>query len=886
MVANQPRLEEVLPRLVRFVGELPVVGHNIKFDLSFLRPKRALRHNESLDTFDLASVMLTSAPRYSLAALANALNIPHPTPHRAGHDARAEHGVFIRLFQQACQLPLEVLAEIVRHGQGVEWGGAWIFEEALALRSREKAGPRRIMGEEWGPLFQETRERRRSLRTLTPSDTRRPIDAEGLGGLLVPGGPLSQHFPGYEHRPQQIEMLTAVAEAFNRGHHMLVEAGTGTGKSLAYLIPAAEWARQNGERVVVSTNTINLQEQLIQKDIPDLQAALGLEFKAAVLKGRANYLCPRRFESLRRRGPQSPEDMRLLAKVLVWHSNGGASGDRGDLTLTGPGAQAAWRRISAEDDQCTLDTCYEKSGGACPFYKARRAAEEAHLVIINHALLMADIAAGNQVLPEYRYLVVDEAHHLEAAATDGLSFETDRNDVETRLKELGGPNAGLLGTVLTACRGALALMEFAQLEAEAGHAHSGGVIALALSKRFFDAVSAFLEEQREGRPLSEFGQQVRVIAAVRNQPAWEQVEAEWGELRGTLRLLADRLARMAVGLSDVDGDGIPDRDELVSSLNSVTRFFEDLLANVEGLVTKPADGTVYWCQANSDGQRMSLHAAPLHVGPLVEKHLWHTKESVVMTSATLTVGGEFEYLKGRLNADEAGELAVGSPFDYQFSTLLYLVEDVPEPKEGPAFQRALEAALEPLLIATQGRALVLFTAYQQLKQTSQALTEPLARAGILVYEHGTGASRSALLEGFKSAQRAVLLGTKSFWEGVDVPGEGLSLLVIVKLPFDVPTEPIVAARAETFERPFDEYSLPEAVLRFRQGFGRLIRTKTDRGVVAVFDRRIVSKFYGRAFRESLPSCTVMRGPALTLPETARRWIAERGDFDGSARRRV
>jgi DNA polymerase-3 subunit epsilon/ATP-dependent DNA helicase DinG len=270
--------------------------------------------------------------------------------------------------------------------------------------------------------------------------------------------------------------------------------------------------------------------------------------------------------------------------------------------------------------------------------------------------------------------------------------------------------------------------------------------------------------------------------------------------------------------------------------------------------------------------RLTLQAAPLDIGRLMEKTLWYSKESVILTSATLTTHGEFDYLRRRLNAEDADELTVGSPFDYENSALVYLARDIPEPKEAHPFQKAAEETLVRLAKATGGRMLALFTSYAQLQRTSRAIEGPLAKADITVYEQGEGASASALLDVFKETPRAVLLGTRAFWEGVDVPGEALSVLVITKLPFDVPSDPIVEARSESFDDPFNEYMLPEAILRFRQGFGRLIRTQTDRGVVAILDKRILSKQYGRLFMESLPDCTVIEGSLANLPEKAASWL--------------
>ncbi len=282
--------------------------------------------------------------------------------------------------------------------------------------------------------------------------------------------------------------------------------------------------------------------------------------------------------------------------------------------------------------------------------------------------------------------------------------------------------------------------------------------------------------------------------------------------------------------------------------------------------------SIYWFEIQPNAKQMSLNAAPLNIGPLMQKYLWNEKSSVILTSATLTAGGEFNYLKGRLNAEDAYELSVGSPFDFETSVLLYIANDIPEPSDRSGHQRAIEQGILNLCIATGGKTLVLFTSYDQLKRTHSGIKDHLSKKGIQVYLQGEGASASTLLENFKSEDHAVLFGTRAFWEGVDVPGEALSVLVIVKLPFDVPSDPIVAARSETFDDPFSEYSLPEAILRFRQGFGRLIRTQSDRGVVAIFDRRIMSKRYGRLFTDSLPTCTTKIGPAGDLPRLAVRWL--------------
>ena len=869
MVLDKPGIREVLPDLQKFVGDAPIIGHNIAFDVGFLRRYGVLRRNDLLDTYDLASVLLPNASRYNLSALAQALGIPAAGAHRAMQDAHMTRLVYHRLYQYALEVPLSLLAEIVRLAEGLDWLGYLPLRRALGERSHEVVAPSSVRHRYEGPLF--TTRVDRSLPPLVPSGEPQPLNVDEIASILAPGGLFSRHFPQYEHRPQQVSMLEAVAEAFSEGRHLLVEAGTGTGKSMAYLIPAAMWALHNQRRVVISTNTINLQDQLINKDIPDLRAALGIDLRAVVLKGRSNYLCPRRLESLRRRGPSNEDEMRVLAKVLVW-LNGTQTGDRSEINLNGPAEREVWRRISADEEGCSAEVCLKSTGGICPFYRVRQAAQSAHILIVNHALLLADVATGNRVLPEYEYLIVDEAHHLEDATTNALSFRVTLADIERLLRELGGPKSGVLGWALTATQSLISPSELAVLDQIIQQATDHAFQFETLARQFFQMLDQFLAEMREGRPTGAYSYQQRILPATRTQPAWGDVELAWDDAEHVVKPLLEQVGRLAQGIAELSEELAEPDGELYGSLTNLYRRLNEIREQVNGLVFTPQEDRIYWVEAQPNGMRQALNVAPLHVGPLMQRYLWHEKASVVLTSATLTAGGEFDYLRGRLFAEDADELALGSPFDYETAALVYIVNDIPEPSDRQGNQRAVENAIIRLGKATGGRALVLFTSYDQLRRTSKAVAPVLAREDIVVYEQGEGASPHALLESFRTTDRAVLLGTRAFWEGVDVPGDALSILVIVKLPFDVPSDPIVAARAETFDDPFTQYSLPEAILRFRQGFGRLIRTQSDRGVVAILDQRVLSKRYGRTFIESLPHCTVRTGPLAELPRSAVQWL--------------
>jgi DNA polymerase-3 subunit epsilon/ATP-dependent DNA helicase DinG len=864
MLRQAPTIRDVASDVQAFVNDAHVLGHNVGFDLGFLRKHIAFPPTQAIDTYELASVLLPSADRYNLGALGKELGILLPATHRALDDAKLTHAVYIRLVELAKGLPRDLLQELVRLSEPLGWGATHVFQEVLRRRSLETTAPPRPRKEKAAQLDLAPRG------ALETPERPRPLNIDETAALLEHGGTFSKHFGAYEHRPEQVQMLRAVAEALSQGRHLMVEAGTGVGKSFAYLIPSALFALQNNTRVVISTNTINLQDQLVGKDIPDLVAALGVDVRAAVLKGRANYLCPRRLENMRRFGPRNADEMRVLAKVLVWR-RADSRGDRGSINLNGNTEREIWERLSAEDDACTTETCIERMGGACPFHKAKSAAQSAHLLIVNHALLLADVAAEGKVLPDYSYLVVDEGHHLEAATTNALSFRSTRFDLERMLKELGGSNAGMLGTLLTTCKRSLSASDFALMKQRVSRATDLAFGLEQLSREFFNALAAFAASQREEAQPTSYAWQARILPATRTLPNWATVEIAWDSASHDLALLLQAISEIHTLASGFYSTGLDDLEDVVGDLASAYRRLTDAQVSISAIVSKPSADDVYWIETRPPGNDPSLNAAPLSIGPLVEKVLWHEKSSVILTSATLTAHGEFQYLRTTLGADEADELQLGSPFDYEASTLLYVANDMPEPN-AHEYQQTLSQAIISTAKATSGRLLALFTSYATLKKVSQATTAPLARENIFVYEQGEGASPNMLLESFKSSDRAVLLGTRSFWEGVDVPGTALSVLFITKLPFDVPTDPLIAARSEMYEDPFQEYYLPEAILKFRQGFGRLIRTASDRGVVAILDRRVLTKQYGRLFLESLPRCTSRQGPVASIAREASRWL--------------
>ncbi|MEJ2411715.1 MAG: helicase C-terminal domain-containing protein [Anaerolineales bacterium] len=859
--------------------DLPIIGHNVSFDLSFLRAAGAFKQNPAIDTYEMAAVILPTEGRYNLRALGQVLGVPERATHRALDDARVTQAIYEIMFSSILELPLATLGEIVRLAGNTRWEGTLPFQ--WALQQRLDADPTAKIQPYQNPFL--TQPAPQESLPLDPRENLKGIDPDEVASLLEPGGPFHKEFPNYENRSEQQEMLRAATRAISEGRHILIEAGTGIGKSLAYLIPAALWASKNQHRVVVSTNTINLQDQLISKDIPLLLQTLNLDCRASVLKGRSNYLCPHHLEVLRKSKPKIADEMRVLGKILVWLETS-LTGDRGEINLNGFRERRVWNRVSADHEDCSTEGCLKRTGGRCPFYQARQRAHSSHIIVVNHALLLADVATGNRVLPEYDTLIIDEAHHLESATTNALSFYTSQSLLRRSLGMLGDEKQGVLHWILNLGESTLSPSDQGALNQLVQSIISRSFKTQSRMDDVFRILQGFLDRLAGSKRTNRYTRQLRIESP--HSPAsfygihrtgadWDELEAGWDHARQSLYGLLEDIQKLWEAINELQGKDQqenPQYEAVLNDLREASRELYEMYINIDNMVFEPDPNMIYWIESHPQRPAVAIQAAPLHIGELMERHIWYEKRAVILTSATLTTAGSFDYLRSRLQADDAEVLALGSPFDYQNAALLYLVEDIPEPADNRGHQLQLNRGLVELCKATGGRTLVLFTSYSQLQETANAITGPLAREGIIVYEQGSGPSPHALLRSFRDAEQAVLLGTRSFWEGVDIPGQDLSVLAIAKLPFQVPSDPVVAARSETYQDSFQEYMLPEAVLSFRQGFGRLIRSKQDVGVVVSFDKRLLSKNYGPYFLNSLPKCTIQQGTLADLPETVTRWL--------------
>ena len=859
-VDASPPLGEVAARLTAFVGEAPIAGHNLPFLLSFLARRGVRFRSPVVDVRDLGSLLVLRSPS-SLADLAARLGVAHEGTHRAAAGARTVHAVFVALIERARALDPAILSEMARVADVARSNVRSLLREL----ADESAGRVSAMGP-GGPDL----EKRLSSQRVR-SGRRQPggaLPERALSSLLAPDGPLAAVLQAYEARPQQAEMLEAVARALWAEEHLMAEAGTGVGKSLAYLLPAALYALRSNARVVVSTNTLNLQEQLLDKDLPTVQRVLeraGLlgdgTLAYTTLKGRANYLCLLRWARLRASEALTGDEAHMLGKLLLWLQET-ETGDRSELNLTRQ-ESGVWDRLSAQGSrQCPIVR------GACFLRAARERADGAHVVVVNHALLLTDLQLGGGLIPSYDHLIVDEAHHLEEQATRQFGFALSYQGIRETLDGLVGPR-GVGTEAIDAYRTSNAASTRRQ---DTERAALGLTEAVAAARRpvdeLFAALSRFLRNQNDRGDAGTL--QLLLTAGTRAQPDWPDLEILAENAGSTLGEAARRVDVLYRSIDGLKEAGLLNYDELRSDLLARAEALEELQERLTQLFLRPDEGTVYWMEEGAGGS-MSLHGAPLQVGPILKERLFDAKRSVVLTSATLSSQGGYAQVKERLGVEDAEEVLLGSPFDYERAALVCVPRDMPEPQTGP-YGEGVARAVADLARIARGRTMALFTSHAALRAAARRVRPGLEAEGIRVLAQGVNGTPQRLLEEFLEDPQALLLGTASFWEGVDLAGEVLRVLVLARLPFNVPTEPLFAARSQLYDNPFPQYALPQAILRFRQGFGRLIRTSTDRGVVVVLDRRITSRSYGDQFLRSLPGCTVARPTLEGLPDVVAQWL--------------
>jgi ATP-dependent DNA helicase DinG len=687
-----------------------------------------------------------------------------------------------------------------------------------------------------------------------------------VADFLSPAGPVAKRLKSFELRPQQQQMAAAVEHAFNSSRHLIVEAGTGVGKSFAYLIPAIAQVAQ-GKKVVISTHTISLQEQLIEKDIPFLQAVSGQEFSAVLCKGRGNYLCMRRLEQASKKAMTLFPDLRNADDLVMIEEWADQTKDGSLSDLPRQPAWQVWDKVAAEAGNCLGRRCRYYDG--CFYQASRRRIQNGQLLICNHALFFSDLAlrrAGAALLPKYDFLILDEAHTVEAVASDHFGLSVSESQVRYLLHSLFSPKTR---------RGFLATLDSLDNLAAIEAVHETEVA----TNRMFEELDRWLHTRA---PSNGRVREKHIIA----NPLGPALE----NLAKSLKALASQLNARTKTDRPVTDDPHDASDEKLAGaeyeiektrfeLQSYTNRVQGVAASLDALLNQQLEDAVYWVEATGKAtRRLKWTCSPINVAASLKETLFDEIDSVILTSATLSTRnipsqknsglktqdsglGPFAYLRSRTGITHADELLLGSPFDYQKQCTLYLETALPDPADRHFLDHAMDRAMH-YIRQTQGRAFLLFTSYAMLDRAAQILEPQLAALGYPLLAQGNTLTRGQLLNRFKNTPNAVLLGTDSFWQGVDVQGDALSNVIITKLPFEVPDKPVIEARLDAIRdsggNPFNDYSLPEAIIKFKQGFGRLIRSKSDTGIVVILDKRIATKPYGQQFLNALPPTKTIR----------------------------
>ncbi|MBP2241347.1 ATP-dependent DNA helicase DinG [Cytobacillus eiseniae] len=870
MVEHAPVFSEIAPKVLTLLEGAYFVAHNVLFDLSFLQEELIEAgyngfYGPVLDTVEMSRVLIPTADSFQLSELAIREGLKHERPHQADSDAYVTAELLLLLLGRLQHLPLITLKQLEKLSSGLKSDLDLLLDELIVKKET-------------------------SIETL-PDDLevhngvalkKVPIHKELVNEEQIhfplshfeKGEMLKKAFPHFETRYGQFSMMDTVYEMFSQEKHGLIEAGTGVGKSLAYLIPSAIYGRNKGQVIVVSTYTTQLQEQLLSNDIPKLEKMLPFSINTALLKGRSHYISLAKFEQSLRDLDDNYDTILTKMQILVWLTETN-NGDMDELNLSSGGV-LYWNKI--KNDEAVFMT--NKTWLSRDFYyRARKRAQKADLIITNHSLLLTDVVADNKILPEYSHVIIDEGHHFVKVSGKHFGLTLDYLATRMLISQIG-------------------LMEQKQLlfkleqilekpewnNHELVHSFEVNQMIVALNDEmdeFFRVVAIYTK--KKSRSANKYNRISCRLEA-------DEANAEWLALQTS----AERFFFLIKDFNEVISarlNLVKTKKELLNSrekasLEELITLNDELIeiaAAIKEMFLHPTNEFVSWIEIDMRAVQNSttIFSQPITVGSYLQTQFFNLKKSVVLTSATLSVKNSFNYMLKELGLqiEDCSTLQIQSPFEYEEQVKLIIPEDLPEVNTIPLDEYIASITEHIISIAeeTKGRMLILFTSHEMLRKTYELIKESGFLHDFAIIAQGiSSGSRSRLTRNFQKFEKAILLGTSSFWEGIDIPGEDLTSLIIVRLPFSPPDEPITAAKCDQIKQsggnPFSDYSLPEAIIRFKQGFGRLIRTRNDRGMIFIFDRRLVTTKYGNAFLQSIPPIQVEKKNLKEIIITIKEWL--------------
>jgi len=881
-LAEAPRWGNAAGQLRSFVSVFPIIAYAGRFEARFLGAQSTIPVDDNVVGIrDLARALLPEVADHRADTLAEYFEVETTSEDKSLREAEELAGIYLGLVEKLRSLPLTTKQQMLRLLTGT---GSDLLPVLVDIGNEAASQDAPIGTSILPPPGEDLFKRDREENVSAIESTHKDLDMSDVEEVFAPDGLLAKQNDAYEHREQQVEMARAVATAFNKGQILAVEAGTGVGKSLGYLAPAIQYAAHNHARVVVSTNTKNLQEQLFAKDLPQLANTLDEPFQYALLKGRGNYICLNRWSSIMANLDAALSiDERIAALPLIVWSMQTKSGDISEHGGFDPArAGSLWAKVCSDSGFCRSQKC--KTNGRCYANNIRKKALKAHVVVVNHSLLFSDLSTENGILGEYEHLIVDEAHNVERVASQYLGRELNIWRVKNLCDTLRSPGLTNTGT-LPALKHWMNLGELKDAEIKGFEAGIGGAEA-AIEDLWMHAQAFFQDltqsaREKSGNSRARYTEKIRYKA---DDDPFSSVMDSLGDLSNALDNTGKQLLKLSHWMKDLKDDAFPNQDDLKNELDARVTDSADLLNDIGDLTDPNYEGWVYWMELPSrdDSADTRLFSAPLHIAEQLDEALYDRMHTIIFTSATLGIRGRLVYFLRRMGLEGADEarvqsLCLGSPFDYDRQALVCTAGFMPSPKDD-RFQDAVDSVVQDLAVDVNRGTLILYTSYSMLNKTYGTLKLDLSSRDTLLLGQGKDGSRQHITERFKENRSSVLLGTDSFWEGVDLPGDALEILGIVRLPFAVPSDPLVEAQMEELQKqgkdPFIHYSVPEAILKFRQGFGRLIRNATDRGVVIVLDNRVTNSKYGKAFLDSLPAPARSFSSREEMIGTIKQWFTE------------